>query len=179
MPIYKQIITDEEKFLCPISEHINVVTHAEALAILKMDVFSLQKSYISFLHQELIHHAFQRKTMAKHFLLSPNIVAELFTLDEYINNKRYIVNKLVGRHDLNGQRVWDIEPLERQTYRKVLKLLDRKKDGLIFFFNREPNVLNVREPNVSNVSTHQWSFHPDSPAYKSLLEVYGRYALKK
>ncbi len=171
MKIYKEFISDQERTACPINESIQVLTHADALKMLHMDVWAMKESYITPMHKELLHNIFQRMSMAKNMLLTPNICAELFTLDEYTVNNRYIINKLVGRHDLNGQRIWDIEPLERQTYRKLLKLTGDYHDYLLFFWNRLPNAIYRKEGT--------WRFIPESPAYKSLLEVYAKYKLLK
>ncbi len=172
MKIFKEIISDKEIFDCPISEHVRVLDFNIALQILRMDVHNLDNSFLTGMHREFMNQALQRRTMAKHMLFTPNFCAELFTTQEYLNNNRYIVNKLIGRFNYDGQWTEDIEPLERQTYRKILKLTsDCKTDYRIFFWDRQPNAICLKDKD--------WIFIPSSPAYKSLLEVYAKFKLAK
>jgi len=166
---FNDVISDEEIFRCPIQEDVRVLDLYFALQILKMDVYALDKSFLSGLHKELVNHMLQRGTMAEKVLFTPNICAELFTLKEFETNQRYIVNKLIGRRDLDGQRIEDFDVIYRQAYRKIIKLSDERKDGfLIFFWNREPNL--IRE-----INNGRWVFYTKSPAYKALVDFYGRY----
>jgi len=168
MPIYKEIITDVEIAMCPISESIKVLTLFEALQILKMDVKAMDASFLTGLHQELIHHMIQRGTMAEHVLISPNICAELFTIEQIRDNEHYVINKLLGRRDSEGHRNEDFDTLSRQTFRKILKLIDDLNDDyLTFFWAKEPNL-------IYRVNS-EWRFHPKSPAYKALVDFYGRW----
>jgi len=148
-----------------------------------MNVCELHTGFYSQLHKELLHHILQRGTMARTILASPNICAELFTLAEYHENNRYIINKLVGRRDYEGHRQEDFDCLYRQSTRKLMKLIDGlANEYRIFFWGREPNLIlsNATGQFGSILSdTTGWRFHPDSPAYKSLVAFYGKFSLAR
>ncbi len=167
----REIITEAELLRCPINEEIKVLDLVFALEVLRMDVYSLDKSFLTGFHKEMVNHMLQRGTMATKVLFSPNICAELFTLEQYTDNTRYIINKLVGRRDYEGYRQ-DFDDLERQTRRKILKLVETKPDNkhfLIFFWDRQPNLIRFYKD--------RWLFYPESPTYKIMVEFYGRHKL--
>lgn len=172
MPFYKEIITQAEIDACQIGEEIRVLDLVIAFEILRMNVCELHTGFYSQLHKELLHHILQRGSMAEKILVSPNICAELFTVEQINDNQRYVINKLVGRRDFEGRRQEDFDCLYRQTLRKLLKLTeDVRQPYLVFFWNREPNLILF--------DGIEWRFHPNSPAYKSLVSFYGKFNLAR
>ena len=169
---FREIIGDDELYACPIDEHIRVIDFNIALQILRMDVHNLDNSFLTTMHREMVNQMLQRRTMAKQVLFTPNFCAELFSKQEYLDNSRYIVNKLIGRFDYEGRWTEDMRPLEKQVYRKILKFDDPLNKGFYFFWDREPNLI-MPDGELG------WRFASDSPAYKSLLEFYAKFKLIK
>ena len=171
----KEIITEAEIYSCPINEYLKVLDFSIALEILRMDVHNLDNSFLTSMHREFMNHMLQRGTMAQMILFSPNFCAELFTYEQYKIFNRYIINKLVGRYDLDGKKILDFGVLERQVNNKIYKLAGGKKDGyLLFFWDRQPNLI-IPDP----LNPHGWKFHADSPAYKGLVDFYGKHKVIK
>lgn len=171
----KEIISDAELYSCPINEHLRVLDFKIALQILRMDVHNLDNSFLTSMHREMVNHMLQRGSMATHVLFSPNFCAELFTYEQYRIFNRYIINKLVGRYDYDGLKMHDFPMIERQMSSKIYKLAGSKRDDyLIFFWDRQPNLIIP-----DSLNKFGWKFHSDSPAYKGLVDFYGKHKIIK
>lgn len=168
----REIISDDELYACPIEETIMVCDLRTAVQMLNLDAYSLRNTFLTPLHQELLQHMLQRATMSKKILLSPNLCCELFSFAEFMENQKYIVNKLVGRWGRDdGYFKIDYDTLFRQTFRLMKKYQADEKCAWYFFWHGNPNVLLFKND--------EWYFHSKSPAYKSLLDHYARFQLVK
>ena len=126
-----------------IGETLIIATKAKAAELLLHPIEELERSFLTFLHLELLHNIFQRCSPCKFILLSPNIVAELFTWEQCFNERRYITKRLVGQIVPPDDKIEAMDGLWRQTYRKLhwLETKTTAQHKLYFIYDSEPNCL--------------------------------------
>ena len=146
------------------NEPIKIIDINEAWNMLDVLYESLSTSYLNALHLQILHDILQRNTLATHILITPNIVAELFTLEEAQQHRDYITRRLIGTQIKNDHLVKDKDTLWRQTYRLMLKIHNKNVPQLYFFYHGQVNSL------VQDLDC--WHFHTSSPLYKTLHKVF-------
>ena len=164
MSDFKLPVDLKESLKCPIGETIVIIDKTRAWGILKSELECFETTFLNMLHAELLHNILQRNSPAEFILLTPNIVAELFSMDDAIKHRDYIARRLIGTVVEEDHLSTDRDILWRQTYRKMLKTDKVKLNNQLWFFYQ-------RQPNWIYQDTEDWRFG-DTQIYKDLKKLY-------
>lgn len=153
---------DESLIPPKFDEPISIINLETAWRMLDAPYESLTHHFINALHIQLIFDILQRNTLATNILVSPNIVAELFTWDEANKHRDYIARRLIGNQLYNNHLTKDRDTIWRQAYRKM-KAMQIDLIQLFFFYHGIPNYVYK--------DGDGWHLGQNTPIYRSLYKL--------